>query len=431
MKVVMQIEALPRLCWPARWILLAALSASMGEAFQQTPIEAVTGKPELLTSGKGGTLEGLPVDQYSETLVGFPEDEYLKRVAPFEGRDIKNLLLMKKKPGALSSNARFGFGFSLEGEIRGVGWILDGNEKEGYVLYLDLNVNGDLTDDPPIRFERQHGAYARTFGVRNSSSPGLMKLTIVQQIAPGESNPAPCLRVERLTLRWGSIRVGDRDIAFGLMGAGRVVFDLSGDGKLDLSRSSPEVFRASERFVRLGDKDYEFLIDRNGDKLQLKPLPEKLPETQLLRPGYMPPDFTFQDLEGKTHRLSEYRGKVVLLDFWMINCGWCQVGIPTMVDAYRRLHGMGLEIIGINGEDAESPLRSFLAEKNMTWPQTIQDKDDGPIHKLYRVGSFPAYYLIGRDGKLASRRLDGGAEDELLGWAERLASATQQTPPGR
>lgn len=428
----MQIETLPRLCRPARWILLAALSASTGGAFQQMPIEGVAGEPELLTSGKGGTLAGLPEDQYSETLVGFPEDQYHKSVAPFEGKDIRNLLLMKQKPGGLSSHARFGSGFQLEREIRGVGWVLDGNEKDGYVLYLDLNVNGDLTDDPPIRFEMRDGAYTRTFGPRkDSSSPGLMKLTIVQKIAPGESDPAPCLRVEQLTLRRGSIRVGDRDIAFGLIGAGRVVFDLNADGKLDLSRSSPEVYGSTERFVRLGDRDYEFLIDRNGGKLQLKPQPEKLPETQLLRPGYLPPDFTFQDLEGKTHRLSEYRGKVVLLDFWMINCGWCQVGIPTMVDAYRRLHGMGVEIIGMNGEDAESPLRSFLAGRNMTWPQTIQDKDDGPIHKLYKVGGFPAYYLIGRDGKLASRRLDGGAEDELLAWAERLASATQQTPPGR
>jgi peroxiredoxin len=428
----MQIEAVARLCWPARWILLAALLASLGEAFQQKPIEGAAGEPELLTAGKSGTLAGLPEDQYSETLVGFPEDQYLKSVAPLVGKDIKNLLLMQKKPGGLSSHARFGSGFHLEREIRGVGWVLDGNEKDGYVLYLDLNVNGDLTDDPPIRFEKRDGAYARTFGPRkDSSSPGLMKLTIVQQTAPGESNPAPCLRVEQHTLRRGLIRVGDRNIAFGLIGAGRVVFDLNADGKLDLSRSSPEVFDRAERFVRLGDTDYEFLIDRNGDKLQLQPLPEKLPETQLLRPGYMPPDFTFQDLEGKTHRLSEYRGRVVLLDFWMMSCGWCQVGIPRMVEAYRKLHGMGVEIIGINGEDAEGTLRPFIAEKNMTWSQTIQDKDDGPIHKLYRVGSFPAYYLIGRDGKLVSRRLEGGAEDQLLAWAERLASATQQTPQGR
>ena len=422
----------PKVCWAARWILIAAISASMAEAFQQTPMEGLAGEPELLLSGKTGTLEGIPEDQYSETLVAFPEDRYVKQVAPLVGKNIANLLLMTKRPAALSGHARFGSGFPLEREIRGVGWILDGSEKDGYVLYLDLNVNGDLTDDPPIKFEKRDGAYARTFGPRKESSgPGLMRLTIVQQVAPGEAEPAPCLRVERATLRRGSIHVGNREIAFGLIGTGSVVFDLDGDGKLDLSRSSPEVYRRTERFVRLGDTDYEFLIDRNGDKLQLKPLPEKLLETQFLRPGHVPPDFTFEDLEGKLHRLSEYRGKVVLLDFWMMNCGWCQVGIPRMVDAYRRLHPLGLEIIGINGEDAESPLRSFLAGKNMTWPQTVQDKDDGPIHKLYRVTGFPAYYLIGRDGKLVSRLQAGGAEEELFEWAERLAKATQQTPAGR
>lgn len=209
------------------------------------------------------------------------------------------------------------------------------------------------------------------------------------------------------------------------------MFDLNGDGKLDLSRSSAEYYNLDEKFVRLAGTDYEFLIDGNSRELQLKPLPERLPETQLLRPGYMPPDFAFRDLDGNTHRLSEYRGKVVLLDFWTISCGWCQDGIPSMVGAYRNLHRMGVEIIGINGEDDAATLRPFLAAKNMTWPQTIQDKDDGPIHKLYRVRSFPAYYLIGRDGKLASHRLAGGAENEILSWAERLAKPTQQKPLGR
>ncbi len=428
----MQIEVVPRLRWPVQLILVAALSASMAEAFQQTtPIEGVTGEPELLTAGKRGPLAGLPEDQYSETLVGYPEDQYRKQVAPFVGKDIRNLLLMKKKPDGLSSQAQYGLLFPLEREIRGVGWILDGNEKDGYVLYLDLNVNGDLTDDPPIRFERRDGAFTRTFGLRtDSSSPGLMKLTIIQQAGP-DGTPALRLRVEKTTLRRGSIRVGDQEIAFGLIGSGAAVFDLNGDGKLDLSRSSPEYYSRDDKFVRLAGTDYEFLIDGNSHKLQLKPLPERLPETQLLRPGCLPPDFGFQDLDGKTHRLSDYRGKVVLLDFWMISCGWCQVGIPSMVDAYRKLHSMGLEIIGINGEDDEATLRAFLAAKNMTWPQTIQDKDDGPIHKLYRVRGFPAYYLIGKDGNLASRRLEGGAEDEILSWAERLARATQQKPLGR
>jgi hypothetical protein len=270
----MQMDPVARPCRPARWILLVTFSASMGQAFQQMPIEGVAGGPELLISGRIGTLAGLPENQYSETLLGFPEDQYLKQAAPFVGRDIRNRRFMKKKPAKLSSHARFGSGFGLEHEIRAVDWILDGNEKDGYVLYIDLNVNGDLTDDPPIRFQERDGTYTRTVGPRtDSSSPGLMRLGIVRQTGPGESNPVPCLRVERYKLRRGSIRVGGRDIAFGLIGteaAVAVVFDMNGDGRLDLSRGSPEYYGRSERFVRLDDRDYEFLIDRNGDRLRCR-----------------------------------------------------------------------------------------------------------------------------------------------------------------
>jgi hypothetical protein len=302
-----------------RWILLALILSSAGRALQQPPLEGVAAERVLLTSGE------------SDLLVGFPEEQYRKQVAPLVGRNIRNLLLMRKKPESLTSGARFGSGFGLEGEIRGVGWILDGNDREGYVLYLDLNVNGDLSDDPPVRFQKEAGAYSRTFGPRrDSSSPGLMKLSVIQLTRPGESAPVACLRINRLAMRRGSIRAGNRDVAFGLIGGlgiyTRVVFDLDGDGTLDTAHLSREYYNRDEEFVRLGETDYEFAIGRNGDSLQLKPLPERLPDTQILRPGYPPPDFTFQDMDGKTHRLSEYRGKVVLLDFWMINCGWCQGG---------------------------------------------------------------------------------------------------------
>ena len=391
---------------------------SMGEASEKGPIEGVTGERVLLTSGE------------SRLLVGLPEDLYLKRIAPIAARGSKNVLLMKKRPGRLSPQARFGMDFKVEGEIPYLGWIVDGNERDGYVLYADLNVNGDLTDDTPIRFEKGNGEYARTFGVRkDSSSPGLMKLAIVHETPLGESETTTCVRVHKQALRKGLIRVGDRSVAFGLIGIPgayrRVVFDLNSDGKLESTPGSSEVYHLREKFVRLDQTDYELLIDtRKGDKLQLKPLPELRAATEVLRPGYPPPDFTFQDLDGKTHRLSDYRGKVVLLDFWFINCGWCQAIIPEMVQTYNKLHGMGVEIVGINGEDAEETLRPFLTEKKITWPQTIQYKNDSSVHKLYRVRSFPIYYLIDRDGKIAARR-EGG--EGILAEVERLVGPSSAT----
>jgi thiol-disulfide isomerase/thioredoxin len=114
------------------------------------------------------------------------------------------------------------------------------------------------------------------------------------------------------------------------------------------------------------------------------------------------------------------------LDFWNINCGWCQAIIPDMVQAHSKLHGIGVQILGINGEDPDAALRPFLAQKKIPWTQTVQHKNDGPIHKLYRVTSFPTYYLIGRDGRIAAR-LEGG--DDVLAELERLASAPPQPKP--
>ena len=388
----------------------------MGEASQETTIEGVTGAERILfTSGE------------SRVLVGLPEDLYLKRVAPLTARGSRNVLLMKKRPDPLSPQARFGMDFKVDGDIRFLGWIVDGNEKDGYVLYADLNANGDLTNDTPIRFEKENGEYARSFGVRkDSSSPGLMKLTIVHKTPFGESEPTTGVRVHRQALRKGLIRLGGRNISFGLIGIPgnyqKVVFDLNGDGELECIPGSKEFYHLREQFVRIDEKDYELMSDtRKGDKLRLKPLPELRPETEVLRPGYPPPDFTFQDLDGKTHRLSDYRGEVILLDFWFMSCGACQAIIPEMVQTYDKLHGMGLEIIGINGVDSEETLRPFLAEKKIAWPQTIQHKTDSPVYKRYRVSAAPIYYLIDRDGKIAAQR-EGG--EGILAEVVRLVDSS-------
>ena len=64
-----------------------------------------------------------------------------------------------------------------------------------------------------------------------------------------------------------------------------------------------------------------------------------------------------------------------------------------------------------------------MAEKKMTWTQTIQEKWEGPIHKLYRFKSWPTYYLVGKDGTIIAKRNDGGTSvtdlEKLLALAEK------------
>lgn len=388
-------------------------------SIQMPPITASTGEMELLDSGEG------------ELLPAYPEEEYQKLVARI--MKARNFLPLTRKPAGLSLQARFGLNLRIENDPRILTWVLDGDEKKGYLLYADLNGNGDLNDDAPLRFEQKDGKHFCLFrgtgrDAKTQETYTIAAKLVVTQATPfGESQPRLCLQRYGTTLRRGVIRVGNREMAFGLIGASRnyyvAVFDLNGDGRLDRDGWSAEHYKASEKYVRLGETDYEFVIDRYGRSLQLKPLAEKLPPTATLRPGSPAPDFSFIDLDGKSHKLSDYRGKVVLLDFWVINCGPCQMDAPRLAQAYEKLHPKGFEIIGINGEDTAEVLREFMGEKKMIWAQTVQEKWEGPIHKLYRFDSWPTYYLVGKDGTIIARRNDDGVSladlEKLSGLAEK------------
>lgn len=388
-------------------VVLALLSVLSANSLEMKPITASTGEMELLEGGEG------------ELLPAWTEEEYQKLTARIA--KARNFLPMTRKPERLSAQARFGLNLQIENDPRIMTWVLDGDEKKGYLLYADLNANGDLSDDAPLRLEQKDGKHFYLFrgtgrdAKTQDTYPIATKLVVTQATPFGESQPRLCLRRHGTTLRRGMIRVDNREIAFGLVSSASgkyyyvALFDLNGDGQLDRGGWSPEAYKVPDKYVRLGESDYEFVIDRYGRNLTLKPLAEKLPPTAVLRPGYPAPDFSFTDLDGKTRKLSDYRGKVVLLDFWVINCGPCQMDAPKLAEAYAQLHPKGLEIIGINGEDTAEVLKEFMGEKKMIWTQTVQEKWEGPIHKLYRFDSWPTYYLIGKDGQIIAKRNDGGA----------------------
>ena len=91
------------------------------------------------------------------------------------------------------------------------------------------------------------------------------------------------------------------------------------------------------------------------------------------------PDFKLTDMNGKTLTLSEFRGKVVLLDFWAVNCGGCKVEIPWYVEFDHKYRDQGLRLIGIDmyGEKPEL-IRPFMAKSGMVYPVAVGDDALGP-----------------------------------------------------
>ncbi len=127
------------------------------------------------------------------------------------------------------------------------------------------------------------------------------------------------------------------------------------------------------------------------------------------------PDFDEKDLAGKSLSVGNYKGKVVLIDFWATWCGPCVGELPNVVKTYEKNHDKGFEIIGVSLDQDEQRLRNFTKEKQMTWPQFFDGKGWGnKLAQKYGIQSIPATFLLNSEGKIIGRDLRGEALEQAV-----------------
>jgi thiol-disulfide isomerase/thioredoxin len=110
-------------------------------------------------------------------------------------------------------------------------------------------------------------------------------------------------------------------------------------------------------------------------------------------------DFNLNDSKGFPLKLSDYKGRVVLLDFWATWCHGCKTEIPWYMEFQRKYKGRGLAVIGVSmDDDGWKSVRPFLREHQFNYPVVIGNQD---LAKVYGVDSMPVTLLIDRQGKIA------------------------------
>jgi len=110
------------------------------------------------------------------------------------------------------------------------------------------------------------------------------------------------------------------------------------------------------------------------------------------------PDFTLKSLEGSNLRLEEYRGQVVLINFWASWCGPCRQEMPILDQLHQRYEDTGFAVLGVNVEGEVSPAKKIVDESKVTFPVLI---DEGQkVSELYGLEAMPSTYVVDRDGNV-------------------------------
>ena len=124
-------------------------------------------------------------------------------------------------------------------------------------------------------------------------------------------------------------------------------------------------------------------------------------------------DFTLESLDGKNTRLSDFRGKAVLLNFWATWCGPCKIEMPWFVELQNEYGSQGLQIVGVAMDDSgKDDIAKFVKEMGVNYPVLLGKEAVGDDYG--GIPALPESFFISRDGKILDKfiGLRGKAEVE-------------------
>ncbi len=325
------------------------------------------------------------------------------------------------------------------GIIRGVPAFVVEHERLKPTLYVDVNRDGRITHNEkfslnPGMDDLQAGVVVVEFPLPGAS-PSEYPVRVYVYRAQKDPNSRIVGESPSTYVR-GTVNVNGRpvlveytfdaeerkvDLTHGWQG-----MDVNGDGHIDTGITSPEyLFAHDETLIFQLDGVYLSTksIDFAKHEVVLFTHDSSEYQTIALNPGTAVPDFQFTDFGGRHRKLSDFAGKLVLLDFWASWCRPCVSELPTVKSAYDGLRSRGLEVIGMNVDEDAAMARKTIAREKLNYPQAAFESIRELEEKRFRIRAFPTYVLIGPDRKILAVDFSG---EKILAGAEHWLSSHSQ-----
>lgn len=125
--------------------------------------------------------------------------------------------------------------------------------------------------------------------------------------------------------------------------------------------------------------------------------------------GALAPELAFENPDGKILKLSDLRGKYVLIDFWASWCGPCRKENPNVVRLYQQYHEKGFEVFSVSLDKDKNSWIKAIEKDNLLWPNHVSDLKywSSQGAKIYGVSSIPSTFLIDKEGRIIGKNLRG------------------------